>query len=140
MTRREGHLDRPRPGPAPPPPAPQAGARPPVQGWGLLVAHRSTLRQIPGETDTRTLMRAIRLLQPYREEPARIELDEDGLTWTDRRGLRFEVTSGRGVTEIRIHVAKLTLRRGRLERWVGAAADQLEDLIRLVSSREAPQG
>lgn len=122
--------------PAPVPGAP-APPPPPVQGWGLLVAHRTALRQIPGEVDTRTLMRAIRLLQPYRDTPARIELAEDGLRWRDRRGLLFEVTPGRGVTEIRVHAARLTLRRRRLARWVASGADRLEDLIRLTAAGEA---
>lgn len=113
-----------------PPPAP------PVQGWGIVVMNRATLRQVPVEIDSDQLMRAVRLLQPYREGPARLSLEEGEVSWRDRRGLRFTVTTRPGLTEIRVHVAKLALRRKRWTRWVKAAADRLEELVVLVAERD----
>jgi hypothetical protein len=111
--------------------------QPPVQKWGLIVTHLSTIREIPIEVSADQLMRAVRLLQPYREGPAHLKLDEHELTWRDRRGLRFAVTSSNGATEIRVHVSKVLLRRGRWMGWVKAAADRLETLVSLVARRGA---
>ncbi len=111
-------------------------AAPPVQKWGLFVMNRATLRQIPVEIDSDQLMRAVRLLQPYREGPARLSLEEGEVAWRDRRGLRFTVTTRPGLTEIRVHVSKLALRRRRWTRWVKAAADRLEELVVLVAERD----
>lgn len=105
----------------------------PVQKWGLLVTHLSTLREIPVELTSDQLMRTVRLFQPYREGPAHVKLDERELTWRDQKGLRFSVSSAGGRTEIRVHVSKVLLRRGRWMGWVKSAADRLEKLVLLVA-------
>lgn len=105
----------------------------PVQKWGLIITHLSTLREIPVEVSSDELMRVVRLFQPYREGPAQVKLEERELTWRDRKGLRFAVTSGKGITEIRVFVSKALLRRGRWMGWVKSAADRLEMLITLVA-------
>lgn len=107
--------------------------RPPVQRWGLLFTHLSIVRQVPVEIDSEQLMTAVRLFQPYREGPAHVKLEEHEITWRDRKGLRFAVSSGGGITEIRISVAKFLIRRGRWMGWVKTAADRLEMLISLVA-------
>jgi len=105
----------------------------PVQKWGLLITHLSTLREIPVELSSDQLMRTVRLFQPYREGPAHVKLEERELTWRDQKGLRFSLTSSGGVTEVRVHLSKVLLRRGRWMGWVKAAADRLETLVLLVS-------
>ena len=105
----------------------------PVQKWGLIVTHLSTIREIPVEVSSDQLMRAVRLFQPYREGPAQVKLEEHELTWRDRKGLSFAVTSSGGVTEVRVHVSKVLLRRGRWMGWVKAAADRLEMFVSLVA-------
>ena len=110
--------------------------RPPVQRSGLLITHLSTLREIPVGISTEQLMRAVRLFQPYREGPAHVELEEREITWRDRKGLQFTVTSVDDLTEIRVFVSKILVRRGRWITWVNTAADRLEMLVRLVASRE----
>jgi hypothetical protein len=110
----------------------------PVQKWGLLITHLSTLRQIPVEIDSDQLMRIVRLFQPYREGPAHVKLEDHEITWRDRKGLRFAVTSAAGITEVRVYVSKLLLRRGRWKGWVKAAADRLEALTWLVAGRDLP--
>jgi len=109
--------------------APQA----PVQRWGLIITHLSTHREIPVQLNSDELMRIVRLFQPYREGPAQVRLDEHELTWRDRKGLRFAVTSAGGVTEVRVFVSKALLRKGKWMGWVKAAADRLEMLITLVA-------
>jgi hypothetical protein len=105
----------------------------PVQRWGLLVTHLSAIRQVPVELDSDQLARAVRLLHPYREGPPQVRLEESEMTWRDRRGLQFALSSGGGVTEVRVYLSKVLLRRGRWTRWVGAAADRLEQLVILVA-------
>lgn len=105
----------------------------PVQKWGLLVTHLSTHREVPVQLTSDQLMRTVRLFQPYREGPAHVKLDEHELTWRDQKGLRFAVTSSGGITEVRVFVSKVMLRRGRWSGWVKAAADRLEMLITLVA-------
>jgi len=107
----------------------------PVQKWGWIVTHLSTLREIPVELTSDQLMRTVRLFQPYREGPAHVKLEERELTWRDRKGLRFTLTSSGGVTELRVYVSKPLLRRGRWMGWVKAAADRLEMLVLLVAER-----
>jgi len=119
--------------------------RPPVQKWGLVITHLSTTREIPVGINAEQLMTVVRLLQPYREGAARLELDEHEITWTDRRGLRFAVSSSGGVTEVRVFLSRLILRKGRWKEWVRSAADRLEVLVRLVAGQEqtstpAPRG
>jgi hypothetical protein len=105
----------------------------PVQRWGLIVTHLSAVRQIPVRLSSDQLMRTVRLFHPYREGPAHVKLEEHELTWRDGKGLRFAVTSAGGVTEVRVYVSKVLLRRGRWMGWVKAAADRLEMLVSLVA-------
>ncbi|MEQ9401518.1 MAG: hypothetical protein RJQ04_20295 [Longimicrobiales bacterium] len=115
--------------------------RPPVQKWGLLRTHLTTFREIPVEVGTDQLMNAVRLFQPYRDGPAQVKLEEREITWRDRRGLQFALTSNGGVTEIRVYVSKFLLRKGRWMGWVKAAADRLETLV-LMSAQDqrGPEG
>ena len=108
--------------------------REPVQRSGILVTHLSTVRSIPVQVTSEQLMRAVRLFQPYRDGPANINLGAREITWQDLRGLRFFVTSGGGVTDVRVVVSRVLLRRARWTRWVESAADQLETLIRLTAA------
>jgi hypothetical protein len=110
-------------------------ARPPVQRWGWAVMHVSAFRELPIEIGNDDLMRIVRLFHPYREGAVQVELEEGEITWHDARGLRFSVTSGRGVTGLRVFASKLALRRRRWVRWVRAAADRLEMLAWLVAAR-----
>jgi hypothetical protein len=115
------------------------GRSQPVQKWGLVITHLSTLRMIPVEIGSDALMRVVRLFQPYREGPAHVKLEEHEITWRDRKGLRFAMTSAGGMTEIRVYVSKfLLLRKGRWMGWVKSAADRLEALTVLVSRRDEP--
>ncbi len=113
---------------------------PPVQKSGSLITHLSTHRSIPVEVSSEQLMRAVRLFQPYREGPAQVKLGENQITWRDKKGLRFTVTSSAGATEIRVYVAKPLLRRGRWIGWVKAAADRLEMLVLMVATQDLPKG
>jgi hypothetical protein len=113
---------------------------PPVQKSGLLITHLSTHRAIPVEVSSEQLTRAVRLFQPYREGPAQVKLEENQITWRDKKGLRFTVTSSAGVTEIRVYVAKPLLRRGRWIGWVKSAADRLEMLVLMVATQDPPKG
>ncbi len=110
----------------------------PVQKYGLVFTRLSTTRSLPIELSSEELLRAVRLFQPYREGPAKITLDDHQITWRDRKGLRFDVVSSGGMTEIRVYVAKFLLRKGRWMGWVKSAADRLETLIFLVATRDAP--
>ena len=114
--------------------------RPPVQRWGFVVTHLSTLREIPVELTAEQLMKAVRLLQPYREGPAGVKLEEREITWRDKKGIEFSLISERGVTEIRVHLSKFLLRRGRWTGWVKAAADRLEALVLMVAHRDTQSG
>jgi hypothetical protein len=110
--------------------------RHPIQKSGIVVACVSAVRTIPIEISSEELMRAVRLLQPYREGPAQVRLGEDQVRWRDRRGLRFAVVSSRGVTEIRVQVSRPMIRRGRWIGWVKSAADRLEQLVLLVAAQD----
>ena len=110
----------------------------PVQKWGILITHLSTLREIPVQITSDELMKVVRLFQPYREGPAHVKLGEHEIAWRDRKGIRFAVTSARGVTEVRVFLAKPLIRRGRWKDWVKSAADRLEALIWLVGGGDAP--
>jgi hypothetical protein len=112
--------------------------RPPVQKWGLVLTRLSTIRSIPVAISSEELMRAVRLFQPYREGPAHVKLEEGQITWKDRKGIRFTVSSGGGVTEIRVFASKFLFRRGKWMGWVKAAADRLETLVFLVATQDPP--
>jgi hypothetical protein len=108
----------------------------PVQKSGWVFTHLTTVRTIPIKVSSDHLMKAVRLLQPYREGPPNVDLGEDQITWRDRKGLRFEVTSAGGITEIRVSVSKFLIRKGHWMGWVKSAADRLEALVFLVAARE----
>lgn len=110
--------------------------RPPVQKWGIIWTHLSVVREIPLELDSDHLLRLVRLVQPYRDGPAQVELQQHEITWRDGRGLRFAVTSAGGVTEVRVFMDKFVIRRGRWKRWVKAAVDRLENLVFLVAEQQ----
>ena len=112
--------------------------RPPVEKSGLAIVHLSTHRTIPVEVTSEQLMKAVRLLQPYRDGPAQVKLEEHQITWRDRKGIGFTVTSSAGVTEISVFVSKLLLRRGRWIGWVKYAADRLETLVFMVAAQHPP--
>ena len=107
----------------------------PVQRSGWLITYLSTIRAVPTELSSEELTRAIRLFQPYREGPAQVKLGEHQITWRDRKGLIFTVTSAGGVTEIRVSVSKILLRKGRWMWWVRSAADRLAAIVLLVDTR-----
>ncbi len=109
-----------------------------VQKSGLVITDLSTIRAIPIQISTDQLMKAVRLFQPYREGPAHVNLGERQITWRDRKGLRFTVTSSGGATEIRVFASVFFVRRGRWMGWVKSAADRLEALVHLVSHRPRP--
>ena len=113
-------------------------ARHPVQKSGLLITYLSTIRAIPIDVSSEQLMRAVRLFQPYREGPAQVKLEEHQITWRDRKGLSFTVTSAGGATEIRVFVSKILIRRRRWIGWVQSAADRLESLVLLVATQDLP--
>lgn len=108
----------------------------PVQRRGVVRVNMWTVREIPVQISSEQLMQAVRLFQPYREGPAQVKLEDHQITWRDRKGLRFAIVSAGGVTEIRVFVSKLTLRRGRWIGWVKTAADRLESIVYLVESQE----
>lgn len=112
--------------------------RPPVQKWGWLRTRLSVVRRIPIEITSKELMEAVRLLQPYRDGPPQLELQQREITWRDRKGLQFSLTSVGGVTEIRVFVSKFMIRKGRWIGWVKAAADRLETLVELVAEQDGP--
>jgi len=110
--------------------------RNPVQRSGWVIHQLSTVRAVPIEITSEQLMRAVRLFQPYRDGPANINLEEHQVTRRDRKGLRFTVTSAGGMTEIRVFVSRLLIRRRRWREWVEAAANRLETLVFLVAPRD----
>lgn len=126
--------------PAHPPFDPETMIRPAVQRWGIVVTNLSAIREIPIEIDSERLMRAVRLLHPYRDGAPRVRLDEDEVSWRDRRGLTFAVTSRAGATEIRVFVSKVMIRRARWTGWVKAAADRLEALVLLLAAQDDARG
>ena len=109
--------------------------RPPVQRSGAVITHLSTSRSVPVEVSSEELTQAVRLFQPYREGPAQVKLEEHQITWRDRKGIRFSVTSAGGVTEIRVFLSKVLFRRGRWMGWLKYAADRLETLVVLVAAQ-----
>ncbi len=110
---------------------------PPVQKTGLVITHLSTHRSVPVSVSSEELMRAVRLFQPYREGPAQVKLGEEQITWRDRKGIRFTVTSSEAVTEIHVHVSKPILFRGKWIGWVKSAADRLETMVFMVATQGA---
>jgi hypothetical protein len=118
--------------------ASKAVHRPPVERSGLVIAHLSTTRSVPVEVSSEELTRAVRLFQPYREGPAQVKLEEHQITWRDRKGIRFTVTSSGGITRIRVFVSKVIFRRGRWMGWLKYAADRLEMLVFLVATQTPP--
>jgi len=110
----------------------------PVHRSGWVFTHLSTIRSIPIGISSDELMKAVRLFPPYREGPAHVNLGDHEITWRDRKGLRFTVTSGGGVTEVRVYASKFFIRRVRWMKWVKSAADRLEELVFLVAARELP--
>lgn len=117
---------------------PEGARGTPVQKYGWIFTRLSTTRSLPFELSSEELLRAVRLFQPYREGPAKITLDDHRITWRDRKGLRFNMVSTGGTTEIRVFVGKFLLRKGRWMGWVKAAADRMESLVFLVATRDAP--
>ena len=113
--------------------------RHPVQKSGLVITSLSTTRVIPIEISSAQLTRTVRLFQPYREGPAQVELREHQITWRDRKGLGFTVTSAGGATDVRVFVSKALVRRGRWMGWVRSAADRLEALVLLVATQDLPE-
>lgn len=111
-----------------------------VHGSGLVFRHLSTSRSVPVEITSDQLMQAVRLFQPYREGQAHVTLAPKAISWRDRKGLRFTVTSTGGVTEIDVYVGRAMLRRRRWTSWVQSAADRLETLILLMATRDLPRG
>jgi len=109
--------------------------RQPVQRSGLVVTRLVSVRTIPIEISSEELMQAVRLLQPYREGHAQVKLEEDHITWRDRKGICFTVTSSGGKTEMRVLVTRPLLRRPRWTAWVQAAADRLETLVLMVAAQ-----
>jgi hypothetical protein len=107
---------------------------PPVRRAGFIVAHLSTVRTVPVDASAEQLVRAVRLFHPYREGPAQVRLEEEQITWRDRKGIGFTVRFGEGTTEIRVYVSKFLLRRGTWTGWVKAAADRLEALVFLAAT------
>ncbi len=118
--------------------SPTGVSRPPVQQWGIVKTNLSVIREIPLPLSSDQLLRLVRLVQPYRDGPAQVELQADEITWRDRRGLRFAVTSAGGATEVRVYTSRYALRRGRWRKWVEAAVDRLETLVFLVADPGAP--
>lgn len=118
--------------------APSEALHHPVQKSGLVITDLSTIRALPIQISSEQLMKAIRLFQPYREGPAQVSLGENQITWRDRKGLRFTVTSAGGATEIRVFASVFFLAKGRWMGWVKSAADRLEALVFLVSNRPLP--
>lgn len=113
----------------------QAVPAQPVMRSGTFITRLSVSRTVPVELTSEQLMRAIRLFQPYREGAAQVKLEEDRLTWRDRKGLVFTVWSAGGVTEIHVFVSKALLRRRRWTDWVKSGADRLEALMLLVDAK-----
>ncbi len=109
-----------------------------VQKSGWVFVHLSTVRSIPIGISSDQLMKAVRLFPPYREGPAHVNLGDHQITWRDRKGLRFTVTSVGGVTEVRVYASKFFVRKVRWSKWVKSAADRLEELVFLVAARELP--
>ena len=117
---------------------PTGARRTPVTKSGWVITYLATTRALPIELSSEQLLRAVRLFHPYREGPANVSLGEHQTTWRDRKGLRFNLMSTGGVTEIRVYVSKPLLRKGRWMGWVKAAADRLESLVFLVATRDVP--
>lgn len=108
---------------------------PPVQKTGIIITNLSTHRSLPVSVSSEELMRAVRLFQPYWEGPAQVELQEERITWRDRKGIRFTVSSSEATTEIHVYVSKPILLRGRWIGWVKSAADRLETTVFMVATQ-----
>lgn len=122
----------------------QAAAHTEVRQWqveksGIVITRLSTTRAIPIQISSEQLATAVRLFHPYREGLAQVNLEEHQITWRDRKGLGFMVTSARGVTEVGVFVSKPLIRKGLWMGWVRTAADRLEALVLLVAARD-PEG
>ncbi len=117
-----------------------ASRQTPVKKSGIVMAHLSTVREIPVGLDGDQLMRVVRLFSPYREGPTQVKLDDDEITWRDRKGVRFAIASVGGLTEVRVYVSGILFRRGRWFGWVKAAADRLEMLALLVAGQRSIAG
>ncbi|GEM_PF-1383284 len=114
--------------------------RNPVQKPGLVWVFMSTTRTIPIELNSEQLMWAIRLFAPYREGPPQVNLEADRITWRERKGLRFTVTPGGGVTEVSVVISRPLIRRRRMKGWISDAADRLESLILMVAALDQKTG
>ena len=110
--------------------------RHPIQKTGIVLVSVSAVRTIPIDINSEQLMSTVRLLQPYREGPAQVKLEKDQIRWRDRKGLDFTVSSSGGVTEIRVLVSKVMIRRGRWTGWVKSASDRLEALVLMVAAQD----
>ena len=108
---------------------------PPVQKTGVIITHLSTHRSVPVSISSEEFMRAVRLFQPYREGPAQVKLEEERITWRDRKGIRFMVTSSEAATEIHVYVSKPIFLRGKWIGWVKSAADRLETMVFMVATQ-----
>jgi hypothetical protein len=107
-----------------------------VQVTGRVIRHVTAVRSIPVEITADQLMQAVRLFQPYRDGQAHVKLGRAAITWQDRKGLTFRVTSAGGVTEVAVTVTWFVIRRKRWTNWVQTAADRLESLILLMAARD----
>ncbi len=110
----------------------------PVHRSGFLIARLFTTRSVPVEATSEQLMWAVRVFHPYREGPAQVRLEDGQITWRDRKGLQFAVNLAGEHTEIRVSVFKPLIWRGRWTGWVKAAADRLETLVYLATTRGSP--
>lgn len=107
-----------------------------VQVTGRIVRHVTAVRSVPVEITADQLMQAVRLFQPYRDGQARVRLGPAAITWRDRKGLAFRISSAGGVTEISVTVTWFVVRRKRWISWVQTAADRLESLVLLMATRD----
>ena len=110
----------------------------PVDRMGLVVSRLSTIRTVPMEVTSEQLLRAVRMFRHYRAGDATVSIGDHQLSWRDRKGLRFSVASGGGVTEVRVRVSKVLLRKGRWMGWVKSAADRLESIVFMVATQDMP--
>lgn len=110
--------------------------RTPVEKEGLVLVKMWTIRTIPVELTSDQLLRVVRIAHHYREGVPRVSLEDRQLTWKDRKGIIFHLSSTGGETEVRVRVSRFLLRRSRMMRWIRLAADRLESLIYLVAARD----
>lgn len=112
----------------------------PVRRSGLVWVHVSAAREVPRALDMDQLVRVMRLFQPYRETPRQVELEPREVSWRDGKGIRFTVASAGGISEVRVYVSGLLLRRRRWMRWVEEAVERLASLAALVGGDPHPTG